>query len=388
MVLWCIIKTLLIFLYIGLSVIVTYLIYNEERPFYKPLLVKKKTQKEGEKEETVNVHDEFDEYAKRDNPINLFKLFFGVLTIFWIRFILEIILLFYLNFVLIRRNKQKQFKLEKEDIKYLIKMTNYLTRIFLLFSGTTVDYKRLPDEEVLPIYKKYFGSDYKIDYNGKFSCYISNHTSLYDMACAMYCLGCGFVAKEAIKKTPFFGKMNIGLNSIFVDRSSSGGKKDVLEQIFERQRDYLDGKPVMPFLIFPEGTTTSGKHIITFKKGAFNSLLPIKPVIIHPNMDKKYHLSCGSADAAINFLVSLTKLTKNIEYIELPILTPNEYMYANFESYGKEKWEIYAEVAREIMCALGKFKKSKMGIRDSFRYCSCIKEKTFFDSDTYKIKEE
>ena len=44
-----------------------------------------------------------------------------------------------------------------------------------------MDFKRLPDEKVLPVYKKYFGPDYKIDYDGKFSCYISNHTCFYDM---------------------------------------------------------------------------------------------------------------------------------------------------------------------------------------------------------------
>ena len=51
---------------------------------------------------------------------------------------------------------------------------------------------------------------------------------MYDMSLAMSYLGTGFVAKEAIKKVPIFGKMNIGLHSILVDRSSTGAKKDVL----------------------------------------------------------------------------------------------------------------------------------------------------------------
>ena len=32
-------------------------------------------------------------------------------------------------------------------------------------------------------------------------------------------------------------------------------------------------------MIFPEGCTTNGKQLIKFKKGAFASLMPVKPFI-------------------------------------------------------------------------------------------------------------
>ena len=336
-----------LFLYIGLSALITFIIYNEQKDFYTPIYVTKKPSKEGEKEETVNIHDEFDEYTKRDEPVNFLRLFLGVLTIFWFKFLLDVGLIIYFNFKMMKINKAKNFKLTKEDIDYIIKKTKFLTKIFIYGAGIFVDYKRLPDEVVLPVYKKYFGPDYKLDYNGKFCCYIANHTCLLDMALAMAYLGCGFVAKEAVKKTPLFGTLNV-----------------------------------------PEGTTTSGRHILTFKKGAFNSLLPIKPTFIHPNMGKKFHIGCGASHAGFSYLRALCQLYNKVEYVELPILTPNEYMFTNFSSYGKEKWEIYAEVSREIMCTLGNFKKSNMGIKDSFRYISCIKEKALLDRSTYKIKDE
>ncbi len=385
---WFLIKMFFLFLYIGLSALITFIIYNEQKDFYTPIYVTKKPSKEGEKEETVNIHDEFDEYTKRDEPVNFLRLFLGVLTIFWFKFLLDVGLIIYFNFKMMKINKAKNFKLTKEDIDYIIKKTKFLTKIFIYGAGIFVDYKRLPDEVVLPVYKKYFGPDYKLDYNGKFCCYIANHTCLLDMALAMAYLGCGFVAKEAVKKTPLFGTLNVVLHTIFVDRGSTGAKKDVLEEIGERQKDYYEGKSVMPFLIFPEGTTTSGRHILTFKKGAFNSLLPIKPTFIHPNMGKKFHIGCGASHAGFSYLRALCQLYNKVEYVELPILTPNEYMFTNFSSYGKEKWEIYAEVSREIMCTLGNFKKSNMGIKDSFRYISCIKEKALLDRSTYKIKDE
>lgn len=384
---WLLLKLIFLFLYLFLSAIITFIIYKEETPYYTPLFVKKKSAKDSEKEETINIHDEFDVFTKRDKPINIVRLFIGVLTIFWIKFILALIFAEVLAYKIFKRRKEKNL-LEKKDIDYILKTTNFLTKIFLLISGLLVDFKRLPDEKVLPIYRKYFGPDYKIDYNGKFGCYISNHSCLYDMAIAMAYLGCGFVSKIGVKSVPIVGKLNIGLDTIFVDRSSTGVKKDVLEDISQRQKELMEGKPSMPFLIFPEGTTTSGRHLLKFKKGAFNSLLPIKPTFIHPNLNRDYHLGAGASNVGINYFLSLTKLYNKVEYIELPIMNPNEYMYTNFSSYGKEKWEIYAEVAREIMCTLGNFEKSEMGLKDSFRFISCIEEKTLLDRDTYKIKSE
>ena len=252
---WLLIKMIFFFVYIGLSALITFIIYKEQEQYYKPIFVTKKSSKEGEKEEKVNIHDEFDEYTKKDEPINIFKLFIGVLTLFWVKLIGEICLLLYSNFKIMKINKEKNFKLSKEDIDVIIKNCNFYGKIFIFLAGLFVDFKRLPDEEVLKVYRKYFGPDYKLDYNGKFCCYISNHTCLYDMALALAYLGFGFVAKKDVKKAPIFGTMNVGLHTIFVDRGSTGAKKDVLEEIEERQKDFLEGKAVMPFMIFPEGTT-------------------------------------------------------------------------------------------------------------------------------------
>ena len=78
--LWLLLKLIFLFLYVGLSALITFLIYREETPFYTPIYVKKKSEKEGEKETTVNLHDEFDVYTKRDEPLNVIKLFIGMLT--------------------------------------------------------------------------------------------------------------------------------------------------------------------------------------------------------------------------------------------------------------------------------------------------------------------
>ena len=383
---WVLLKLFFLFIYVAISVLLTYLVYTEEVQYYKPLYVTKKPQKEGEIEEKVNLHEEFEEFRRKDKPVNFLTLFIGVFIFGVIRFFISIICCAIVSYKVNKRLKEKNFKLTKEDIDYIRNTTKFYTSIFLKISGIIINKKRLPDEKILPIYKRFFGPDYKIDYDAKFSCYISNHTCIYDLIFAMAFYGCGFVAKDEIRETQIFGKMASALQTIFVDRNSSNSKNNTLDQIVERQQNFIEGKPVMPFMIYPEGTTTSGRHLLGFKKGAFASLLPVKATILYPNLSSNYHLSCGSGEVGMNYVRSLSKLYVKTEYVELPIISPNEYMYNNYSHYGKEKWAIYAEVTREIMCEIGNFKKTNMGIRDNFRYNSCIEKKTLLDRKTYKIE--
>ena len=49
-----------------------------------------------------------------------------------------------------------------------------------------------------------------------------------------------------------------------------------MELIKQRCDLIMEGKKFPSILIFPEGTTTNGKYIITFKKGAFTHMFPVK----------------------------------------------------------------------------------------------------------------
>ena len=107
--------------------------------------------------------------------------------------------------------------------------------------------------------------------------------------------------------------MLLALQSIFVDRSNTNSKSNITDEIIQRQKDFFEGKPVMPFMIFPEGTTNSGRYLLPFKRGAFNSLLPVKATIIKPNLYENYHLAVGSSDVGCNYLMSLSKLYNKVK---------------------------------------------------------------------------
>ena len=386
--LWFFIKLSLFIIYSSICAYLSYIMYSHENKFYEKIYVKKKTGKGEEDETIVNLHDEFDEFARRDTPVSFLQLFCGTFTLFFIKIISSFCFAINLSRKLYKKIKEKEDKKEpltKEDIKYIIETTKFHASYFLYFSGIFFKKRRLPDGQILQVYKKYFGPDYKIEYEGKFGCYICNHTSFNDILLTMAIYGSGFISKEEVKNLPIFGPIAKGLNSVFVNRNNTESKEHTLKQIIERQKEIMEGKPVMPFMIFPEGTTSSGRHLLQFKRGAFYSLLPVKPNIILPNLNNEFHLGCGDTNVGINYGRTLTNLYVQTEFIELPIMTPNEYMYNNFSSFGKEKWEIYKEVAREIMCILGDFQKSDSEFIDSKRYDYCIKNRVFVEKEKFQI---
>ena len=91
----------------------------------------------------------------------------------------------------------------------------------------------------------------------------------------------GFVAKSAVRDTIGVGPLATLLGSVYIERVGEGSKdskKTVFKAIQDRQHDYMAGKIKTKFCIFPEGSTTNGDYLISFKKGAFASLLPVQPM--------------------------------------------------------------------------------------------------------------
>ena len=384
---WYFLKLSFLILYTSICAYLAHIMYKYEKDYYEPIYVLKKTGKGKDDEKRVYLHDEFDEFTRRDKPVSYLKLFIGTFTLFFFKLFSSFFWAINLSMKLSKKLKEKEKNKEpftNEEIKENVENTKYNATNFLRFSGIFFKKRRLPDETIISVYKKYFGPDYKIDYDGKFCCYICNHTSFNDILLSMAIYGCGFISKASVKKMPIFGKIATGLQSVFVDRGDTNSRKNTLNEIIQKQKDFMEGKPVMPFMIFPEGTTTSGRYLFPFKKGAFFNLLPVKPNFILPNLNNNFHLGCGATKVGINYGRTLTEFFVYTEFVELPIMTPNEYMFNNFKDYGKEKWEIYAEVAREIIGTLGGFKKSNKDFTDSARYAYCIKNRVFVEKDKFK----
>lgn len=81
----------------------------------------------------------------------------------------------------------------------------------------------------------------------------------------------GFTPRAETAKAPLVGTGSIGLESLFIDRGADeAGRQRIVEQIKERQHMIeVDGINYNPMMIFAEGTTSNGKHLLKFKRGAF-----------------------------------------------------------------------------------------------------------------------
>lgn len=82
-------------------------------------------------------------------------------------------------------------------------------------------------------------------------------------------------AKENLK-IPIMGQLLSVGKPIFVDRDDLNSKNFVMNEIKKRAED-LDYPQVA---IFPEGTLTNSKALMTFKPGAFGSGCAVQPIIL------------------------------------------------------------------------------------------------------------
>ena len=254
---------------------------------------------------------------------------------------------------------------DPEEWKILSETISFWTRWLLRVNGIQIIRKNLPYEQ---IYKKYLGEDYSFSPNEKYSLIISNHTGFYDIIMNMAINSCGFMAKDETKDVPLVGIIAKGINCLFVKRESEADRERIFSVLEQRQRDFYEGNILAPLLLFPEGTTTNGKYILKFKRGAFYNLLPIKPQLILLEDNPDFSVGIGVCSVELNYFRSLCYCGSKMYLCELPVIKPTEYMWKNYSDLGNEKWEVFAEVTRNIMCEIGGLKQSNRTFRDSKYY--------------------
>ena len=335
------------------------ILYLKVRVYYAPL-----TYKDKNTGKIIDVHKLYEPFQAKDK-LSYWKLIIGGMLMFPIKFIilLTIIILFMIHlkiFSLFYRNQNT----DKSQYEKLAKIMKFYNGLYLFFSFIKVNEKKL---EFTEVYKKYLGPDY--DFNQKkYSLITCNHIGYYDVILNMYLHACGFIAKVEVSRYLFIGPIAQYINCLFVNRQKETSRNEIFDKLYERQNLFMEGKSFAPLCLFPEGTTTSGRNILKFKKGAFYHLLPIKPEIIFIDQNSEFHLAVGGQNILFNTFRFLCYLSANMYYSFLPVIKPTEFMFKHYSHLGKDKGEIYAEVVRKIYCEVGGFSESDLGYRDSKNY--------------------
>ena len=120
--------------------------------------------------------------------------------------------------------------------------------------------------------------------------YIYNHTSLLDGIIMYYCKPFRVVVMAGVKQIFFFGKIFIAGNSIFIDRTQSGGNANKIKEAME------DHSSDMPLAIAPEGKISNGTVLFRFHTGGFLANEKIQPVTI------RYHTIWGCCACTYNWV--------------------------------------------------------------------------------------
>jgi len=193
----------------------------------------------------------------------------------------------------------------------------------------------------------------------------------------MYKYAPGFVSKNDVQNTPFIGFIADKIETLWLDRSCKNSRSQISEALKKRQQEFINKEVLTPLMVFPEGTTTTGAHILKFKKGAFDSLQSTKSIIFKssPNF-----VGEGIMPTELQLVMDFSRLYNVFTFYELPNFIPTEKMYENYKKLNPQsnitdKAEIYAEVVRDIWVEIGNYKKSDMGFRDYTIYANLVKNK-------------
>lgn len=336
-------------------------VYKNSKRFYAPCTYT------GEDGKVIDLHKVYEVFHVHDS-LNFFELWIGAFLFFPIKFPLCFFVATTMKFHLqIIDYLYPKSDTDPKQWKKMGRAISFWSHAFLITNGIFIKNRPLDKEKVEKVYKKYLGEDYDFS-DEKYSLLISNHTGFFEIVTMMALFSAGFISKKEIADYYWVGPIATAMHCLYVDRESEEARKLIFQQLAERQKKFYDEKFLAPLSIFPEGTTTCGRHILKFKRGAFYSLLPIKPLIININQDERYQLTVGGASVVTAYIKNFCHSYAYLYYSYMPVIRATDFMFKNYGHLSNEKWEVYAEVTKKIYLEIGGFESSLMGLRDSKRY--------------------
>lgn len=112
---------------------------------------------------------------------------------------------------------------------------------------------------------------------------VSNHLSYLDIVIYGAMMPCFFVSKAEVESWPYFGRAARNGGAMFLDRTKRTSVGQVAQQIAERLTLSV------PVLLFPEGTSTDGRHVRHFHSALFEPAIaataPVTTAAIRYSID-------------------------------------------------------------------------------------------------------
>ena len=340
--------------YYIINFIHTNLAYYVLRKYYRKI-----TYKEKETGKEISVQEKYAPLVPTDS-INYFSFVFFGMVFYPIRNIFFLIIFYTLPLhIKILKLIYKNHETDENQRKKIERAASFWINLYFILNNFTVTKLQLDYKD---IYKKYLGEDYDFDQKD-FGLYISNHIGYLEIITYMREYGLGLLITYELSRAPGLGKSMLAMGSFFINREDEKSRSNALKILEKRANDFYNKKSFVKTLIFPEGTTTNGQYIAGFKKGAFISLLPVKPLMVKPC--EGFVLQ---TNRYFSFVRTLASFKLKVEFADLPVIKPTEYMFEKYKHLGKEKWEIYANVVNKMYAEIGGFKQCNIRFRDRVLY--------------------
>ncbi|ESQ27139.1 hypothetical protein EUTSA_v10018678mg [Eutrema salsugineum] len=189
---------------------------------------------------------------------------------------------------------------------------------------------------------------------------ISNHVSYLDILYHMSASFPSFVAKRSVGRLPLVGLISKCLGCVYVQREAkSPDFKGVSGTVNERVREAHRNKSAPTIMLFPEGTTTNGDYLLTFKTGAFLAGTPVLPVILKYPYER-FSVAWDTISGARHIVFLLCQFVNHLEVIRLPVYYPSQE--------EKDDPKLYASNVRRLMATEGNLILSDLGLGDKRIY--------------------
>lgn len=232
--------------------------------------------------------------------------------------------------------------------------------IKMKISDVFADYQPVQDTRVAPIV-------------------VSNHVSWADM---FFYLGfkVSFLSKESVAHAFLIGWHAITRQSIFLNRDDQKDRDKVLQLIKERTTRVREHEDIYPLLIFPEGTCSNGRTLMSFKKGAFFTGDPIKIYVVKYNNDYQVISSIANINPAFALLVTILQPSNSLTLYEFtdhfdPLYSLRK---AGVPLESEDAWKYVAKDVKTLMAFISGFETTE----DSFR------ELLAFEAEAPKLKHD
>jgi len=191
---------------------------------------------------------------------------------------------------------------------------------------------------------------------------VSNHISLVEPILLMWALGATPVSAAENARIPFVGRILLALQAMLVDRERGAklqstssvapagsqpqplqpSSADVNTKI--RQRALDDRFPRI--LLFPEGTTTNGSAVLSFKSGAFKPAVSVQPVVVqypHTFFDPSW-VSEGPSMYGL-LLGLMCQIYNRVQVTYLPVYTPSDLERADPQLFADNVQQVSCQAA-------------------------------------------